>query len=362
MRTSLLNDLVCPGCGGCLDLQVCSESWDGSRVHTGVLSCACGEQYPIIKGVPRMLLGSLRNILLDDYPRFFSVFGHWLKDDWYACTDAGGAARAKRCTAASFGFEWSYFQRMLPVYRDNFRWYTEPLGAVHWRGLHVLDAGCGTGRHVYHMASQGANVVAVDLSRAIDVAVRNTSHFSTIDFVQADITALPLRGRDFDIVLSLGVLHHLPEPEKGFDSLAAILKPDGHLLIYVYWDLAGEPPWLRTLLRLVNSVRPITTQMSFERLKLFSLLFAAFCYLYIVLPGKALRRTELGQALPLSFYKDYPLRVLANDTFDRFSAPIENRYDSQSVSRWFAAAGFADVRVLGGAGWRAAGRLTHDRL
>ncbi len=364
MRAGLVQALLCPACGGCLVLDVYSESWDGSKIFTGLLSCGCGEQYPIIKGVPRMLLGSLRSILLADYPKFFAEYGHWLRDSWYPQPDLAATSRAMTRTAASFGFEWSYFQRMLPVYRENFRWYTEPLGEMDWCGLHVLDAGCGTGRHVYHLANQGASVVAVDLSRAIDVAVRNTARFDSIDFIQADINAMPLHRGQFDVAISLGVLHHLPEPETGFDSVTAMLKPGGRLLTYVYWDLKGEPPWRKKLLRAVNSLRPFTTEMSFERLKLFSLVFSAVCYLSIVLPGKALRsagRAEglsLGHALPLSFYADYPLRVLANDTFDRFSAPIENRYDFESVAHWFSAAGFSDVTILGGSGWRAAGTLS----
>jgi magnesium-protoporphyrin O-methyltransferase len=42
------------------------------------------------------------------------------------------------------------------------------------RGRRVLDAGCGSGRHAYYAARFGAEVCAIDLGPAVEVARRNT--------------------------------------------------------------------------------------------------------------------------------------------------------------------------------------------
>ena len=50
--------LRCPGCLGALSLETRTE--DGPHVIEGVLSCSCGQWYPILGGVPRMLVGEMR--------------------------------------------------------------------------------------------------------------------------------------------------------------------------------------------------------------------------------------------------------------------------------------------------------------
>ncbi|MHB8620072.1 MAG: methyltransferase domain-containing protein [Chloroflexota bacterium] len=347
--------MVCPKCAGHLRAEAFETCPSQPIIETGLLTCECGEQYPVIKGIPRLLLGNLRQILLKDYADYFSRYGDRLHGSWYQRLPSGEAeAQVKRETADSFGFEWSYFQRMLPVYERNFAWYMEPLGSTNWRGLRVLDAGCGTGRHTYHAAMRGASVVSIDLSRAIDVAARNCAGLPNVDFIQGDLCALPLIG-GFDLVYSLGVLHHLPSPEQGFQSISKMLRPGGRLLIYVYWDLEGQPRWRKALLRAVNSFRASTTRMQFDRLRQACLLFSACCYLGLVLPSRILRKWPRSGAVPLAFYRDYPFRVLFNDTFDRFSAPLENRYNAATLGRWFETAHLSDLRMAGGAGWRAAG-------
>ena len=77
MKLTLLQDLVCP-CGGDLELTRVLESESNNSqnptdIMSGWLRCGkCGENFPIIKGVPRMLLDPLRSTLKREYPEFFS--------------------------------------------------------------------------------------------------------------------------------------------------------------------------------------------------------------------------------------------------------------------------------------------------
>ena len=65
---------------------------------------------------------------------------------------------------------------------------------------------------------------------------------------------------------------------------------------------------------------------------------------------------NLSQTLPLVTYVKYPFRVLWNDQFDRFSAPIEKRYSESEVHQLLVAAGLEEVTVFSKHGWIADGQ------
>jgi hypothetical protein len=82
---------------------------------------------------------------------------------------------------------------------------------------------------------------------------------------------------------------------------------------------------------------------------------AVVLYAGVVAPYRLLRRVpaarRLAEELPLKTYADYPFGVLVNDQFDRFSAPIEHRFDEDQARALLANAGCVDVTSLANAGW-----------
>jgi SAM-dependent methyltransferase len=103
----------------------------------------------------------------------------------------------------------------------------------------ILIAGCGTGQHPLHVARTHPDsaVLAVDLSRAsLAYAARMAERFaiSNIRFAQADLLKLGTLGRKFDIVESVGVLHHLADPMEGWRVLVGMLEEDGLMRIALY--------------------------------------------------------------------------------------------------------------------------------
>lgn len=109
----------------------------------------------------------------------------------------------------------------------------------------ILIAGCGTGSHSITTATRLKNskVLAVDVSlSSLSYAIRKTRELriSNVDHLQADILQLHQLGRQFDIIESCGVLHHMKEPLIGWHVLTDILKSGGLLKIALYSELARQ--------------------------------------------------------------------------------------------------------------------------
>ena len=107
----------------------------------------------------------------------------------------------------------------------------------------VLIAGCGTGLHAISSARQyaGAQVLAIDLSRSsLAYGMRRAAELGVenIDFMQGDLLNLAELGRRFDVIESVGVLHHLEDPAAGWRVLNDLLTPGGYMKIGLYSELA----------------------------------------------------------------------------------------------------------------------------
>jgi 2-polyprenyl-3-methyl-5-hydroxy-6-metoxy-1,4-benzoquinol methylase len=108
----------------------------------------------------------------------------------------------------------------------------------------VLIAGCGTGGHTMSAtAYKNANILGVDLSlTSLSYAKRKTEElgFKNIEFLQADILQLKKLNRKFDIIESVGTLHHMKEPLLGLKVLLELLEPHGFLRLGLYSETARK--------------------------------------------------------------------------------------------------------------------------
>jgi SAM-dependent methyltransferase len=330
MRRAFAASLCCPSCRSALTLEPAVPSED--VVVTGTLRCGCGRRFPVAAGVPRLLPEAAPDSL-------------------------------SRRTQALFGDEWQRFPELLRVHADIFRWYFEGDGAVAWTGLRVLDAGCGMGRWLHFARAQGAQIVGMDVSAAVEVAAQREG--TAADFVQADLRCPPFAAESFDLVYSFGVVHHVADPAAAVKSLATLVKPGGTLRLYVYRSLADEPLARRALLGMVTALRSVTTRLPPDALHAFSWMVSAIATAAFLVPRRALRRSSLGdrvtRGLPLVQYTDVPFRMLVAEQFDRFGAPLEGRYGRDEVEGWLRGAGLEIVAILPGLGWRAIARKPSSR-
>lgn len=114
-------------------------------------------------------------------------------------------------------------------------------GPRRWR---ILDAGCGTGVSTDYLChlNPGSAVLAVDISAgALEVARQRTRRSAAAAQVEElrieQRSLLDLAGEGhFDYINSVGVLHHLREPEQGLVALAGLLRPGGLVHLFLYAD------------------------------------------------------------------------------------------------------------------------------
>ncbi len=111
--------------------------------------------------------------------------------------------------------------------------------------LDILIAGCGSGQQPIDAARRfpSAQVLAVDLSLAsLAYAQRKAAEagVTNITFAQADILALDMGERRFDVIEASGMLHHLAEPFAGWERLLGLLKPGGFMRVGLYSELARQ--------------------------------------------------------------------------------------------------------------------------
>jgi malonyl-CoA O-methyltransferase len=103
------------------------------------------------------------------------------------------------------------------------------LGEV--RGLRVADLGCGTGRHALWLASEGADVTAVDFSVGMLGRARTKAGWERVRLVEHDLNqTLPLAIGAFDRVLAALVLEHVPDLQGFFAECGRICAPDGYIV------------------------------------------------------------------------------------------------------------------------------------
>jgi len=128
-------------------------------------------------------------------------------------------------------------------------------------GFRVLVAGGGTGDHTIFLAEQlrdhDASITYMDISRSsLEIArdrarIRNLSNIEWHHCSILDISSLDVAP--FDLISCTGVLHHLPEPERGLEALRAVLAPGGAMSLMLYGRAGRLAVYAgQELMRLVN--------------------------------------------------------------------------------------------------------------
>ena len=113
-------------------------------------------------------------------------------------------------------------------------WPRKPL-----RGDHeILIAGCGTSQAArYALREPEARVTAIDISETSlshTRALQQKYDLKNLELHQLSIEGVRQLDRTFDQIVCTGVLHHLPDPDRGLCALRDALKPEGAMSLMVY--------------------------------------------------------------------------------------------------------------------------------
>ncbi len=318
MKERLLQYLICPGCGGELRLHSAGRG-ERDEIMEGKLDCApCARHFPIVRGVPRF--ADLEKVEAD-----------------------------KAATAENFGFSWQHFTQQDERYAEQFLGWLKPVKPDFFKDKVVLEGGCGKGRHTQLAANWGArDVIAVDLSAAVEVAFAATRNLENAHVIQADLYHLPLK-RAFDYAFSVGVLHHLPDPRAGFVSLASKVKTGGHISAWVYG--AENNGWIT---RFVNPLRErVTARINPRALLHLSKLPTAALYAATKLVYGPLNRSASGERVARKlFYNDYMnaisdfgWREQHTIVFDHLVAPTAFYISRPEFEEWWRGINTSDVQI-----------------
>jgi ubiquinone/menaquinone biosynthesis C-methylase UbiE len=143
---------------------------------------------------------------------------------------------------AAFDAGAAAYDRMVganPGYHANLRRSARRLGLPgRGRGLHVLDAGCGTGASTAALLTVApeAEIIAVDASRGMLDAAQAKPWPASVRFVHAPIEKLTEHGitGPFDAILAAYLVRNLPNPDDQLRAFRALLRPGGTIAVHEY--------------------------------------------------------------------------------------------------------------------------------
>lgn len=304
MHKSFLPYLADPKTGEPLALEV--ERAEGDEVIEGSLRSA-SNRYPIVRGVPRFAG--------DEY-------------------------------AASFGYQWNRWARVQFESENRgkpMQGHTKAmweritgLGEGNLAGSVIAEFGCGPGRFLEVVRMKGGRAIGLDLSSAVEAAAENFKNDPDVLICQADILHPPIKSKSLDGSFSIGVLHHTPDPQGGFQRLAASVKPGGWVSVAVYGKGGYyDFPTVTVYRRLFKFLWPIAGH--------YPPLAYAYFACYVVRP--CTRIPLLGSLLKVAFphvrLPDADWSVL--DTFDSVTPSYQSTHESYEVFQWFKRLGLVSI-------------------
>lgn len=254
-------------------------------------------------------------------------------------------------TVSDFGEEWHKFdqsslskeerEKIFSTYFSLFPWNDLPKNPV------GFDLGCGSGRWALLVAPKVKTLHCVDPSfKALQVAKKNLKNQSNIIFHESSVEDFKLKPNSMDFGYSLGVLHHVPDTQKGINSCVEKLKSGAPFLIYLYYALDNRPWWFKCIFAGVNAVRFGVSRLPRFLKNFVCETIAVLVYWPLARFAKLLEKVGFKnvQHIPLSFYRHKSFYVMQTDALDRFGTRLEQRFTKEQIKTMLETAGLTDIK------------------
>jgi SAM-dependent methyltransferase len=259
-----------------------------------------------------------------------------------------------------FGDEWSRFDQlslsvdelssMFDNYFHIFPWECLPADAV------GFDLGCGSGRWARLVAPRIGKLHLIDPSGAIEVAKRNLEGQPNCEFHKASVDDIPLADGSCDFGYSLGVLHHIPDPEAGLQQCVRKLKRGAPFLLYLYYRFDNRPAWFKAVWKASDIGRQIVSKLPYSARFAASQLLAAGIYFPLARTARLIEKLGIDpQLIPLSQYRQNSFYTMRTDALDRFGTRLEKRFTKIEMRRMMENCGLTEITFSDRSFWTAIG-------
>jgi SAM-dependent methyltransferase len=243
-------------------------------------------------------------------------------------------------TIADFGDQWTRFQGNEGYYgsAELFRDMCGPLlDPTEVQGRRVGDIGSGTGRIVRMLLDAGAaHVLAVEPSAAVEVMRQNLVEYGDrVEFLRTTGERIP--PRELDLITSIGVLHHIPDPTPVVQAACAALRPGGRMLVWLYGREGNA-----TYLALTQPLRAITTRLPHGPVFLLARIATALLAPYVAL-CRHLPLPLRGYFVAVFGKMSYRKRELI--VYDQLRPAYAKYYTREEAVSLLRNHGFDDVRL-----------------
>lgn len=183
--------------------------------------CACG----LLQQNPRVRVEQIHLLYPDDYPRHrgdieiprlmreHNLVIRWALASWlgYRHLDVAHTSLQHRLSAR---LQRRRIEEIFPPWKGTGR---------------LLDVGCATGKFLKLMAAVGWHVAGVE----IDAQAASKARSVTPEIFEGDPVDAPFAAGSFDVITSLHVVEHLPNPLRALERMLGWLAPDGLMIVEV---------------------------------------------------------------------------------------------------------------------------------